>query len=106
MSHKNTFAEYSLTCPYCQDEIDPGDCEIRNASAGEQITIHCYNCENKFKASYEYVFNSNADCKLNGEEHVYELDDSMNFLNKNNYTYFKCINCGNEYGERKDARNP
>lgn len=92
---KNTFGDYEFKCPYCECELDPAEFFPKGECAGSASETQCPSCEKNFEASFDYVFNTKANCKLNELKCNFVPDDSMNIFERVP-KYFKCEHCGKD----------
>jgi len=68
-----TYGDWGFKCPYCKNEPSY---ELTSYSEGTEVR-ECENCGKKFSGNVNIEVNyySEPDCKLNGEEHQWELKE-------------------------------
>lgn len=96
-----TYRESEIICPYCEYEhVDSWEWE--EASQDETLEKECDKCEKKFYAcrNIDVSYSSEADCKLNGEAHEWQLIQWHD-----NFDFVKCENCGKEIFLRHPETN-
>lgn len=97
-----SYHESELKCPYCSysqmDAVYDG-CAPKPFNDWEDW--ECTSCNKKFLVQTEIVFNSKADCTLNGIEHDFKKDeDIFDSYKKNGFVYWECTACSANRMER------
>lgn len=85
----HTIYERQVRCPYCgeyQDETYP-------EPGGDSEHEECTHCEKQYYAAADIEYRTQRDCKLNGKECEWKLDDAMNMFSDRKYDWFKCPEC-------------
>lgn len=85
--------EFNIKCPYCDKEYCDDDHEVIR-EFDSRIELECGHYEKKFWAESCIVYNTYADCTLNGKPH--------DFVATHIAGQFKCNDC--EYYEYRKER--
>lgn len=91
----------TINCPYCECENDKTDaCDF-------DTSWICEECDKNFalEVSYEPIFETSKDCKLNNQEHEFIEKTRQILSDEAIYIRYDCINCDIQKNEITEPKS-